>query len=470
MRNLLYRLGSTAARHPLRIVLLWLVLAAGVLGARSAVGGEPVDSFDIPGAESQAAVDLIEARFPGLTGTTSRVVFHTDAGRIDRPPRIDAVRAALDRVAALPEIGAVSDPFDPAQAAVSADGTTAYATLHYSVRFDELTSDDLDALRSAAAPAEDAGLQVEIGGAVADFGDQETGGKEGIGLLVAVVVLVVALGAVSAMVLPIGLALFALTVGTALLGLLAARRRRARRHHDARHDDRSRRRDRLRPVRPHPLPAARRLGPQPPRSHRPGQRHGRSRRGVRRSNGARRHPRPPGVRHPCHRDDGLRHRGGPRRVRARRGHAAACAARRLRPSHRWAAGSYPPPTSRPSGQARRRAHRCRSLGWSRGPAPRALRSGEPRVPRRCRRAGGVAPHRVLRRRRRVDRPHRTARLRPAGRGVRTRLQRTDPRRRRPRHRRRPAPRSTGSDTSSPRHPALPASANRFSARRGTPPS
>ena len=85
MRNLLYRLGSTAARHPLRIVLLWLVLAAGVLGARGTVGGEPVDSFEIPGAESQAAVDLIEARFPGLTGTTSRIVFHTDAGRIDRP-------------------------------------------------------------------------------------------------------------------------------------------------------------------------------------------------------------------------------------------------------------------------------------------------------------------------------------------------------------------------------------------------
>jgi RND superfamily putative drug exporter len=221
MRDLLYRLGSTAARHPLRIVLLWLVLAAGVLGARSAVGGEPVDSFDIPGAESQAAVDLIEARFPGLTGTTSRIVFHTDAGRIDRPPGTAAVRAALDRVAALPEIGAVSDPFDSAQAAISADGATAYATLHYSVRFDELTSDDLDALRTAAAPAEDAGLQVEIGGAVADFGEQEAGGKEGIGLLVAVVVLVVALGAVSAMVLPIGLALFALTVGTAMLGLVA---------------------------------------------------------------------------------------------------------------------------------------------------------------------------------------------------------------------------------------------------------
>jgi putative drug exporter of the RND superfamily len=222
MRKFLYRLGSSAAKHPLRIVLLWLVLAAGVLGARGAVGGEPVDTFNIPGAESQAAVDLIEARFPGLTGTTSRVVFHADDGNIGRPPLSDAVRAALGRIAALPEIGAVSDPFDPAQGAVSADGSTAYATLHYSVRFDALTIDDLDALRAAAAPAEDAGLQVEVGGAVDEFGDQETAGKEGIGLLVAVLVLVVALGAVTAMVLPIGLALFSLTVGTALLGLLAA--------------------------------------------------------------------------------------------------------------------------------------------------------------------------------------------------------------------------------------------------------
>src|SRR5688500_9725627 len=128
MRNLLFRLGSTAAKHPLRIVLVWVVLAVGVLGARGAVGGEPVDSFDIPGAESQAAVALIEARCPGLTGTTSRIVFHTDAGRIDQPPVTAAVRAALERVAALSEIGAVSDPFDPANPAVSADGATAYAT------------------------------------------------------------------------------------------------------------------------------------------------------------------------------------------------------------------------------------------------------------------------------------------------------------------------------------------------------
>ena len=222
MSKTLQRIGLAAGRHPLRVVLVWAAAAVVVLGAQSTVGGDPIDTFDIPGAESQAAVELIEDRFPGLTGTTSRVVFHRPDGRVDDGQAAAAIAESLRRVRAMPRIGAVSDPLDASEGAVSADGATAYATVHYSVRFDELGGADLDALRDAVAPAEAAGLRAEFGGAVADFGEGDSAGHEGIGLLVAVVVLVLALGSVTAMLLPIGLALLTLTVGIALLGLLAA--------------------------------------------------------------------------------------------------------------------------------------------------------------------------------------------------------------------------------------------------------
>ena len=221
MGTFLYRLGAYAARRPGRVALIWLAVAASVLGARGAWGGEATNTFDIPGAESQHAVDLIESRFPGFTGTTSRIVFHSETERLDSPPFAASIQSTVERARHLDDISAVADPFDPRAPAVSADGHTAFATVQYSVRFDKLNHDHLDNLQQAADPARDSGLQVELGGAVADWGDSDSGGNEGVGLLVAVVVLLIALGSAAAMILPIGLALFALSIGAGLLGLLA---------------------------------------------------------------------------------------------------------------------------------------------------------------------------------------------------------------------------------------------------------
>jgi RND superfamily putative drug exporter len=222
MGKLLYRIGSLTARHPSRTILAWLAIAAGVIAAAGAWGGEPTNSFDIPGAESQRAAELIEDRFPGLTGTTSRIVFHAEDGRLDDPATAETIASTVRRVGFLDDVGGVTDPFDPRTRALSADGETAYATIDYSVRFDELTPEHLEAVRTATSPAVSHGVQVEIGGAVADFGDGDTEGNESFGLGVALIVLLIALGSVAAALLPIGLALFALAVGAGLLGLLAA--------------------------------------------------------------------------------------------------------------------------------------------------------------------------------------------------------------------------------------------------------
>jgi RND superfamily putative drug exporter len=222
MGTMLYRLGTVAARRPWRILLIWVAIAATVIVARNTWGGESIDSFDLPGAESQNAVELIEERFPGLTGTTSRIVFHSDTAHLDEPPQSQAISDAIDRGRVLEHVTDITDPLAQTTDALSSDGRTAYATISYSVRFDALTSEDLAAIEAATTPAREAGLQVEIGGAVADFGDTDSEGSEGIGLLIAVIVLILALGSVTAMLLPIGLALFSMAIGMGLLGLFAA--------------------------------------------------------------------------------------------------------------------------------------------------------------------------------------------------------------------------------------------------------
>ncbi|HEX7097334.1 MAG TPA: hypothetical protein VF183_15715, partial [Acidimicrobiales bacterium] len=77
MSRLLYRIGRFAAVHKWRMLLGWVVALVAISALGNAYGGDPVDSFEIPGTESQAAFDLLDERFPEQSGSTARVVFHT---------------------------------------------------------------------------------------------------------------------------------------------------------------------------------------------------------------------------------------------------------------------------------------------------------------------------------------------------------------------------------------------------------
>ena len=94
MSAFLFRLGRGAARHPLRVVSFWLVVALAALFVNSAVGGDPDETFRLPGAESQRGADLIEQRFPEQSLYTSNVVIHDDRG-VDDPERRRAVEKAV---------------------------------------------------------------------------------------------------------------------------------------------------------------------------------------------------------------------------------------------------------------------------------------------------------------------------------------------------------------------------------------
>ena len=60
MTRALYRLGRGAARHPWRVIAIWVVLAVGVVGLNRSVGGDTTDDFRLPGTESQQAIDLLD--------------------------------------------------------------------------------------------------------------------------------------------------------------------------------------------------------------------------------------------------------------------------------------------------------------------------------------------------------------------------------------------------------------------------
>jgi len=212
MSRLLFLIGAGAARHPWRVVTGWLFAAIFITGLAGAFGGTFQDTFAIPGSETQRTNDLLEDRFPSMSGTSARVVVHAE-------DRIDP--AVLERTAAqLAELDHVSSV---SPATVSAEGSTAFVTVQYDVSVTSFEgSEGLDALEGATKAAVDAGYQVEYGGPVPENVQEVSGRAEMVGVLAALLILLLAFGALIAAALPLAVALIGLLTGVGGITLLAA--------------------------------------------------------------------------------------------------------------------------------------------------------------------------------------------------------------------------------------------------------
>ena len=218
MSTALYRWGRVAALHPWRMIGAWLVVAIAVFTLQATVGGETSDDFTIPGTEAQQGIDLLRERFPTAGGVSGTVVFADLDGDVTSPTARRAVAETLAAIAGGDEVLAVSDPFDPANASVSDDGRIAFAAVRYSV--DPPGPEQAEAAEAAVEIAREAGLQAELSRDIVR-GGEEVEGSEGIGLAVALVVLLVAFGSVIAAGIPIGSAVFGIFVGLGLISVMA---------------------------------------------------------------------------------------------------------------------------------------------------------------------------------------------------------------------------------------------------------
>ncbi|MBD2893673.1 Membrane protein YdfJ [Actinomadura sp. RB99] len=213
MSRLLYRLGKAAALRPWRSIVVWLVLVGAMAGLAGVAGGALHDDYTQSGSGSQKARDLLEKRFPALSGADARVVVHGRSGRVD----LGALAVAGARLRTLPHVSAV-DPALP-----SPDGRTALLTVRYSVQVTELApKETVDRLRSATRNLDAAGYRVEFGGQVPENVTAPGGVAEGVGIVAALVVLFVAFGSVVAAGLPLAVALAGLGAGVSGVTLLAA--------------------------------------------------------------------------------------------------------------------------------------------------------------------------------------------------------------------------------------------------------
>ncbi|GAA3689558.1 MMPL family transporter [Terrabacter ginsenosidimutans] len=215
MATLLYRIGRLAFRRRGVVASTWFVLLAVLAGVLLTLGSAPTSSVTIPGTESQRALEALSKEFPQASGASGTVVVRAPEGQTVVAPGSKAVLDdVVARAAKLPGVVAALSPLDTR--AISQDGRYGLVTVQFDKTADELTPEQRSAYEALGVGAP-AGWAVAAGGEPL-LATPEIGSTEGIGVLVALVVLVITFGSLVAAGMTMVNALIG--VGVGMIGLL----------------------------------------------------------------------------------------------------------------------------------------------------------------------------------------------------------------------------------------------------------
>src|SRR5262245_5897226 len=127
MAQALHRLGMLTARRRWVVLAVWIVLVIGLIGLARGFGSNTSNNLDLPGTDSQAATDLLEARFPPQQNGGNPLIFHTTTGKVTDANNKQAIEAGYKQLKTLPQVANAVNPFSQqGQAQISKDKTTAF--------------------------------------------------------------------------------------------------------------------------------------------------------------------------------------------------------------------------------------------------------------------------------------------------------------------------------------------------------
>ena len=216
-------LATWCVRHRRIVVLLWVaVLVVVTLIARSA-GSSYSNSFSLPKTQSTEAIQLLQSVSPKVSGDSEQIVMGTSGGaRVTDPAIEQRINEMLAKVAKVPNVTNIVSPFTPGGSArISKDGTVAFATVTFDRQAQNIPNSTANALVNTAKSADGQGLNIAVGGQLAEVTNKVSLNATGIGILLAAIVLLFVFGSIFAMALPLISALASLGIATGLIGLLS---------------------------------------------------------------------------------------------------------------------------------------------------------------------------------------------------------------------------------------------------------
>ena len=228
-------LARFAVRRRWYVLTFWVLLFLGINIASQAAGSAYSNSFTLPGTNSTQAENLLAKAFTGQYGDTDQIVFATASGSV--ASHSAAIQTMLEKVAHLRDVSNVTSPFCTGPfatsetlpntqcrgaAQIAKSGAIAYATVHFALPAFRLPTASIKAVEKVGSTLRSNSLNVQFGGNAFGQLDSPKGSKgEVFGLIATAIVLILAFGSLFAMLLPLGIALFALGVASAMTTLLS---------------------------------------------------------------------------------------------------------------------------------------------------------------------------------------------------------------------------------------------------------
>ncbi|UPK76523.1 MMPL family transporter [Nocardioidaceae bacterium SCSIO 66511] len=262
MSVLLYRFGKFAFRRWWVVIPVWVLLLVGLGATAAAVSQSMEDDFSMPNLPSERATDIMDKHFPGMSqefdfdAVTGTYVIEAPAGEKltdpDNKAAVDELVANLNKLDIIDHKQPLQNPVDAAakMGCVGADAqsdelqqtcsgaplnvlseddpaSVAVLDTEFTIKdWQDVTEADRDAAYDAADSARDAGLTVEMSGSLAMEEQAPGGSAEMIGMGVALIVMIIAFGALIAPFIPIitaivgtGMASITIMLGTSVTSI-----------------------------------------------------------------------------------------------------------------------------------------------------------------------------------------------------------------------------------------------------------
>jgi RND superfamily putative drug exporter len=208
-------LGRTCYRHRWVTLLTWIVGVACLITLWRMFGAPAQNTF----SGNDPGQTLLNEHFPRASGDTLTLAIKSTAP-ITSPDVKARVTSALVPFERAPHITSVTDPYTT-PGHLSRDGHIAFATVQFDVVSASIPNSEVLSLMNDARAASGHGVTFNLGGDVVDTAETPYGGaSDGVGVIAAAIILLIAFGSFLAMGLPIATALLGIGAGLALIGLL----------------------------------------------------------------------------------------------------------------------------------------------------------------------------------------------------------------------------------------------------------
>ena len=213
-------LARFAYRRRWLILAVWVVLFLGMNALSQSFGTAYANTFTLPGTNSTHALSLLQSGFKSKSGDVDEIVFQAKTGTIASHKR--EILAMDKKVEGVKAVASVVSPFVGGSLQISKNGKIAYSVVYFTKQAFKLKNNQIQPVENAGISARSSSLNVQFAGNAFENLASQKGSPDLIfGLILTAIVLVLAFGSFFAMLLPLGVALFAVGIATAATTLLS---------------------------------------------------------------------------------------------------------------------------------------------------------------------------------------------------------------------------------------------------------